>query len=148
MKNLLWDLINISSALAAPPTNEECKNLLLEALNLNCEDPAASKEQKLKCLLMDEKKLIECSTKNEGTQLAQGDIATDFIPFFINLGLSIAGTMVFIAFLYAGYLLVFANDKEEDIEKGKKILTYAVVGAIMVAISYALVFGVANLDLD
>lgn len=121
---------------------------------VDCSNPQTQQEkdncltQKLNQLLLSEEELIEASDKSEGTKLAQGDIGTDFIPFFINLGISIAGTMVFIAFLYAGYLLVFANDKEEDIEKGKKILTYAVVGAIMVAISYALVFGVANLDLD
>lgn len=138
MKNLLVFLINfIPQALA-----EDCTNPLTEQEKKNC------LTQKLNQLLLSEEELIEASPNNEGTTLAQGDIATDFIPFFINLGISIAGTMVFIAFLYAGYLLVFSNDKEDDIEKGKKILTYAVVGAIMVAISYALVFGVANLDLD
>ena len=136
MKTLLSSLINfIPHAFAETETEVDCSN-------------PQTQQEKLNCLLLSEEELIEASPDNEGTSLAQGDIATDFIPFFINLGISIAGTMVFIAFLYAGYLLVFANDKEEDIEKGKKILTYAVVGAIMVAISYALVFGVANLDLN
>lgn len=139
MRIFLSYLINsIPKVFAAPETA------------INCEDPTLTPEKKLNCLLLSEDEFVNQAnpSKNEGTSLAQGDIATDFIPFFINLGISLAGTMVFIALLYAGYLLVFANDKEESIEKGKKILTYAVVGAIMVAISYALVFGVANLDLD
>ncbi len=123
-------------------------NFIPKALALACENPQTP-DEKLNCLLISQDEFVnQGSVKNEGTTLAEGNIATDFIPFFINLGTSIAGTMVFIAFLYAGYLLVFANDKEESIEKGKKILTYAVVGAIMVGISYALIYGVANLDLD
>ena len=145
MKTLLSSLINfIPHAFAETETEVDCSNPQTQ------QEKNACLNQKLNQLLISEEEFVnqQAPTKNEGTSLAQGDIATDFIPFFINLGISIAGTMVFIAFLYAGYLLVFANDKEEDIEKGKKILTYAVVGAIMVAISYALVFGVANLDLN
>jgi hypothetical protein len=108
-----------------------------------CKDPQTHQD-KLDCLLPSEEVFIA----SEEAGLATGDIATDFIPFFINTGLSIAGTLIFVAFLYSGFLMVFANDNEENIEKGKKIMIYSVVGAVVIATSYAVIFGIANLQLD
>src|SRR3989338_3883950 len=119
------------------------------AFAVNCNEPATlSHEEKVNCLIPSQEELIEGSARNEGTTLATGDIAIDIIPFFINTGLAIAGTLIFISFLYAGFLLVFANDNEENIEKGKKIMIYSVVGAVVMAISYAVVYGVANLQIN
>lgn len=112
----------------------------------DCNNPQTL-AQKQECLLPDESELIGGST--QGTvQLASGDLQKDFIPFFVNMGTGVAGTLIFISFVYAGYLMVFSNDKEESIDKGKKILTYSVIGAIVIAISYAVVYGIIQLDLD
>lgn len=114
---------------------------------VDCTNPQ-NNDERLECLFPTQENLIEGSAKNEGASLSTGDIAEDFIPFFVNTGLAIAGTLIFVAFLYAGYLLVFANDSEENIEKGKKIMIYSIVGAVVMAIAYAVVFGIANLQLD
>jgi len=118
--------------------------IIPSALALDCENPVTHQD-KLDCLLPSEEELIQ---GGDGTSLATGDIGTDFIPFFINTFLSIAGTLIFISFLYAGYLLVFSNDSEENIEKGKKIMIYSIVGAAIMAIAYAIVYGIANLQID
>ncbi|MDP2624921.1 MAG: hypothetical protein Q8P27_01925 [Candidatus Peregrinibacteria bacterium] len=119
---------------------------------INCESDSLNSDQKLECLLIGEEELIEGSpqgnTADGTTSLPHGSITSDFLPFFVNTALAIAGTLIFISLLFAGYTLVFANDNEESIEKGKKILIYSVIGAVVIAISYAVIFGVANLDLD
>lgn len=117
---------------------------------LDCEAKNLTTEQKLQCLFMSEQELIEGSPQGQstGTSLPHGDINQDFLPFFINTALSIAGTLIFTSFMYAGYLLVFVNDNEEKVEKGKKILIYSAIGAAVMAISYAVIYGIANLDLD
>lgn len=115
-----------------------------------CAGENLSDEVKLECLFPSEEALIEGSPQSGSTptSLPHGNLTEDFLPFFINTGLTIAGTLIFVAFLYAGYLLVFVNDNEENIEKGKKTLIYAVIGAFVMAISYAVIYGIANLDLD
>lgn len=116
-----------------------------------CDSPAnLTSEQKLQCLFPNEQNLIELSPQGEknSTSLPSGDLMTDFLPFFINTALAITGTAIFIALLYGGYLFVMTNDNEEAINQGKKIMIYSVIGAIVVAISYAAVYGIANLKLD
>jgi hypothetical protein len=114
----------------------------------DCEAPA-TQEEKINCLFPSEDALISASPQGGGgNSLPSGDLTTDFLPFFINTLTSIAGTLIFVALVYAGYLLVFVNDEEEKIEKAKKIISYCFVGAIIIATSYAIIYGVANLDLD
>ena len=48
--------------------------------------------------------------------------------------------------LYAGYLFVVNFGNEEEIEKAKKLLMWAIVGIVIAAISYALVQGIIHLD--
>ena len=121
---------------------------------LPCDNSDLTDAQKLECLFPSEVALIEESPQGQGsdgsvqTSLPYGDLYTDFLPFFINTLLAAAGSLIFIAFLYAGYLMVFTNDSEENIEKGKKTLIYAITGAFVAAISYAVIYGIANLDLD
>lgn len=117
-----------------------------------CSGDNISQEQKLECLFPTQEALIEASPQGETesgtTSLPSGDITTDFLPFIINTMLGVAGTLIFISLLFAGYKMVFANDNEEAINEGKKIITYSVIGAFVIAISYAVIYGVANLDLD
>jgi len=116
-----------------------------------CDSPEnLSSEQKLECLFPNEQSLIELSPQGDSgsTSLPSGNLLTDFLPFFINTALAITGTLIFISLLYGGYLFVLANDNEEAINQGKKIMTYSVIGAIVVAISYAAIYGLVNLNLD
>ena len=118
-----------------------------------CDEPTnLTADQKLECLFPDQVELIQNSpqanTDQGNVSLPSGHITEDFLPFFINTALSLAGTLVFIAIFYAGYLLVAANDDEEAISKGKRILSYSAIGIALIAASYAIIYGVATLDLD
>ncbi|HCW32793.1 MAG: hypothetical protein UT55_C0068G0003 [Candidatus Peregrinibacteria bacterium GW2011_GWE2_39_6] len=129
-------------------------NFGLSAYALNsdktCDSINLTADEKLECLLGTEKELIQGSPQGKATNtnLPSGDLMGDFLPFFINTALAVAGTLIFTAFLYAGYLLVFVNNNEEQIEKAKKILIYSLIGAAVMAISYAVIYGIAHLDLD
>ena len=118
----------------------------------DCSRSNLTPDQKLQCLFPTEESLIEGSPQGSSesgpTNLPHGNLFTDFYPFIINTLLATATTLIFVAFLYAGYLLVFTNNKEENIEQGKKTITYAIIGAFVAAISYAMIYGIANLDLD
>lgn len=137
-------LIEISLVLILVPST-----LAVSMDDSACEVEGLSPEQKLECLLKNEYQLIEGSPQGQGeVALPSGDLREDFIPFFINTALAVAGTLIFVALLYAGFLFVTANDGEENIEKAKKIMIFAVVGAAIMAASYAFIYGLANLDLD
>lgn len=138
IKQLFFTTINFVFGLLVPTTT-------LAATTTN--------DEKLEQLLPSENELIggsPWSTQGDGNQvsLPSGDVTKDFLPFFINTALSLAGTLVFISLLYAGYILVVANDNEEEIQKGKRILIYACIGIAVIGASYAIIYGIANLDLD
>ena len=65
---------------------------------------------------------------------ARGSIQT-ILNFFLGfLGLIAMGFLV-----YGGFLYVTAGASDENIDKAKKIITYAVVGIIVVFLAFALI---------
>ena len=60
--------------------------------------------------------------------------------------LNISGGLALICFTIAGVLMVTSRGKPDMFEKGKKLLTAAIAGLIIISISYALVLGVSNLQ--
>lgn len=62
----------------------------------------------------------------------------------INYILGFLGLVAVAFVVYAGFLMVTAGGEEEAIEKGKKIITYAAVGIIIIFMSYAIVQMIAN----
>lgn len=89
--------------------------------------------------------------------LAQVDIGKDFAPAqkfgslsdLVNLlsrGVAIGGGfMVIAAFVYTAYLYISANGDAKNIEKSKTVLTYAIIGMIIIATSYWLTQIIAGL---
>lgn len=105
-------------------------------------------QQHIEQLLPSEKALIEESPNAPGVSLPSGDLATDIIPQIVNILLAVASTVMFIALSYAGILLLIARGNEEDINKAQNIIIYAVIGIIIIALSYAIVYGVARLNIN
>ncbi len=70
-------------------------------------------------------------------------IGTDSIPVLIarviNAFLGIVGSIAFLMFVWGGFNWLISGGSSEKIEKGKKAMTYAVIGMIIVFSSYALV---------
>ncbi len=64
---------------------------------------------------------------------------TQMILYWVKIAIMLMGTMAFVAFVYAGILYVTSFTNEENAEKGKKIMIYAIVGIIIVLFSYTIV---------
>jgi len=64
------------------------------------------------------------------------------LPLIVGKALSILTIFLGIVFLglmiYAGYLWMMARGNEQDIEKAKNIIIYAVIGLVVVLSSYAI----------
>lgn len=65
--------------------------------------------------------------------------AREAIKTYINFALIFLGIIAVAFVIYAGFLYVTSQGDDGAVEKGKKILIYAVIGIIVILISYALV---------
>lgn len=73
------------------------------------------------------------------TGIAETKDIGDLILKYVNFALPYLALAAFIGFVYAGFLYVTAYGNEEQIQKSKKILIYAVVGLVVVILSYSIV---------
>lgn len=55
----------------------------------------------------------------------------------IQIILSVTGIILFIFFFYGGFLMLTAGGDDEKVGKGKKIIIQAVIGLLVVLVSYA-----------
>ena len=69
---------------------------------------------------------------------AQGSF-TDNVTRMINYFLGILGLIAVGFLIYSGILMVTAGGNEEQIGKARKIITYAVIGIVIVLLSYTIV---------
>ncbi|QQR84246.1 hypothetical protein IPJ72_03660 [Candidatus Peregrinibacteria bacterium] len=74
---------------------------------------------------------------------AKGDLASN-ITTLINYFLGLLGLIAVAFLIYAGVLMVTAGGNEDQVTKGRKIITYAVVGIVIILLSYTIVQFVAN----
>lgn len=63
----------------------------------------------------------------------------DFISYFIQIGIMIAGIVAFLMILVGGYQYIIGGVYTEQREKGKQTLIYAVSGFILSMLAYAIV---------
>lgn len=68
-----------------------------------------------------------------------GDDPHNAILSVINYFLTFLAIVAIGFIIYGGYLMVMAGGDEENVEKGKKILIWAIVGIILVLMSYTIV---------
>lgn len=71
--------------------------------------------------------------------LTKATSAREFILNITNFALSFLGLIAVIIIIYGGFLYVTAGGKDEQMEKGKKSVMYAIIGIIVVLSSYAVV---------
>lgn len=67
---------------------------------------------------------------------------------FINYALTFIGILLLIVVIYAGILLIFSNGESESLDKPKKMILYALLGVIVIILSYAIVNFIANIMSD
>lgn len=71
--------------------------------------------------------------------ITQTSSAREFVVNVTNFVLSFLGLAAVVVIIYGGFLYVTAGGESEKADKGKKSVMYAVMGIIVVLISYALV---------
>lgn len=57
----------------------------------------------------------------------------------VNFFLTFLGLLAVVMVIYGGFLYVSSAGEEENVTKAKKILLYAVIGIILIVVSFALV---------
>ncbi len=72
---------------------------------------------------------------------------TDFksiILFFIKGALGIAGLLAVAFVIYGGFQYITSGGNEEQAEAGRKTLTNAIIGVVIVVLSYVIVAVISN----
>jgi hypothetical protein len=72
---------------------------------------------------------------------------TKALAEMVKLLLNITGALALIAFTAGGAMMVFSSGNGDLLEKGKKITIFAIEGLVIIAVSYALVIGVSELQI-
>ena len=72
-------------------------------------------------------------------EAAPGGSFRDLLLTFLNFFLGFLGLVAVIMIIYGGVLYVTAAGNQENIDKGKKIIMYAVVGIVIILLAFALV---------
>ena len=80
------------------------------------------------------------SSPNAAAQGTLGDNVSQIINYFLGM----LGLVAVAMLIYAGVLMVTASGEEEQIGKAKKIITYAVIGIVIIVLSYTIVGFVTN----
>jgi len=81
------------------------------------------------------------ATPNAAAQGTLGDNITLIINYFLGL----LGLIAVAFLIYAGILMVTAGGEEGNVEKAKKIITFAVIGIVIIVLSYTIVGFIANI---
>jgi len=63
------------------------------------------------------------------------EVAVSYINYFLGF----LGLLAVAMIIYAGVLMVTAQGEEEQLNKGKKIITWAAIGLIVIMLSFAIV---------
>lgn len=61
------------------------------------------------------------------------------VLLIINFALGFLGLLAVVMVIYGGFLYVSSAGNEENVNKAKKILLYAVIGIVVIVVSFALV---------
>ncbi len=69
---------------------------------------------------------------------------TELILYILQILLSFAGIIAVVMLVYGGYMYIASAGNEERAEKGRRILTNAIIGLVVVALAYTIVVIVNN----
>lgn len=82
-----------------------------------------------------------------GSNKGKYDLFRDFIPAVIQTSLEVIGAVMLAFLIYAGILLVISGANENFKEKSKKIFFNVLIGALIVSLAYAVVYGITQLNI-
>ncbi|MFA6528984.1 MAG: pilin [Candidatus Gracilibacteria bacterium] len=107
----------------------------------------ADVEADLGQLLPSTSTLIDQSPNAQGASLPTGDLMSETLPKIIKIIMYAVGTVILIAIVYAGILLVIARGNEEEIKKAQNIIIYGAIGVVIIGVAYAIVYGISQLNI-
>jgi hypothetical protein len=108
---------------------------------------ATTIDNQVEMLFPDQDDLIEEHDDQGRVSLPSGDLVTEIVPAIITNILYIVGFLIFVGFTYGGVLMVIARGNEELTSKAKSIVIYSGIALAVIAAGYAIVYGIATLDL-
>jgi hypothetical protein len=94
------------------------------------------------CILSDTPEKIGVNGINSalaGTSVVATDNVRDLVVKYVNFALPLLALAAFAGFVYAGFLYVLSFGNEEGTGKAKKVMLYAVIGLVLVILSYSIV---------
>jgi hypothetical protein len=74
--------------------------------------------------------------------------ATDInglVAMIIDIVLSVAGLIAVLFVIYGGYQYIFSAGNDETAEKGKKTLTNAIIGIVIIIFSFVIIRAISNI---
>lgn len=78
-----------------------------------------------------------------GDKGQEGDYSVnDFIQVAVNVSeliLGLVGSLTLLMFVYGGVTLIFSGGNKDSVERGKTIITNAVIGLVIVFASYTII---------
>ena len=72
-----------------------------------------------------------------------GDLQTSFVGI-INYLLLFLGLLLLIIIIYAGVLIILSDGEEDAVSKGRKMIMYALIGVVIIVLSYTIVNFIAD----
>jgi len=70
---------------------------------------------------------------------------TELIAHIVELLLLFAGAIAVVFVIIGGYQYITSNGNDEAAEKGRKTLTNAIIGVIVIVLSYTIIYVITNL---
>lgn len=108
----------------------------------------SSLDQKVDALFPSQEDLIESQDDQNRVSLPSGDLITEIVPAIITNIFYMIGFLIFVGFMYGGILMIAGRGNEEMNTKAKNIIIWSGIALVLVAAGYALVYGIASLDLS
>ncbi len=104
-------------------------------------------EKTVDILFPSQTEMIEDQDEQNRVALPSGDLVTEIVPAIVTNVLYMVGFLIFIAFMYGGTLMVIGRGNDEMTTKSKTIIIWSGIALILVATGYAIIYGIATLNL-
>lgn len=62
-----------------------------------------------------------------------------YIPRLIDIFIKFVAPIILVTLVIAGIKMIISGDQQEEVEKGKKIILYSLIGVVLILTSYSLI---------
>lgn len=146
---LAYGIVSVIVSIALPNERDSDEETSFEMPNLFGVPSAyaVDVDDDVDILLPSQQDFIEDHDEDNRVSLPGGDFLGEIVPAVITNVMYVTAFLIFIAFMYGGVLLVTGRGNEESVTKAKNIIIYSAVALALISLGYAIVYGIANLNL-